>query len=155
MTRSRRKFKGRSNHAPFFMWPRDVANSDTYRSLSAKAVKLLNDLYFQFRGVNNGDLAAAWGIMQPRGWKSRDTLHKALCELLAVGMIEKTRQGGRNRCSLYAVTWLPIDECNGKLDVPATRTPSGLWRHLQTVERAFENQSTDTRSGLRLSRRAG
>jgi hypothetical protein len=144
VTRSRRRLKGRSDFVPFVAWPRDVADSDAYRSLSAYAIKLLNDLYFQYRGTNNGDLSAAWGIMQRRGWKSRDTLHKALYELLAKGMIEKTRQGGRNRCSLFAVTWKPIDECKGKLDVPATRTPSGLWKHLSTVQHAFEKQILDT-----------
>jgi hypothetical protein len=47
---------------------------------------------------------------------------------LAHGFIEQTRQGGKNQCSLYAVTWLAIDECNGKLDVNPTRAASNLWK---------------------------
>jgi len=147
MTRSRRRFKGRADFVPFFAWPRDVADSEAYRTLTAHAVKLLNDLCFQFRGANNGDLSAAWRIMQPRGWKSRDTLYKAECELLRAGLIEKTRQGGRNRCNLFALTWRPIDECQGKLDVRATNVPSGLWKHASVVERPFEKQIADTPSG--------
>lgn len=130
----RRKHKGRAESGSFFAWPRAVADSTAYRSASAPAVKLLNDLCFQFRGSNNGDLSAAWGAMKVRGWKSRDTLHKALSELLALGLIEKTRQGGKHLCSLYALTWLPIDECRGKLDVSATRVPSGLWKQPPSAE---------------------
>ena len=128
MTRDRRKHKGRAERSSFFAWPRDVGESSAYVALSAHGRMLLNDLCFQFRGANNGDLSAAWAIMKARGWKSRDTLHKALRELLELGLIEKTRQGGRHCCSLYALTWLPIDECNGKLDGRASRTPSGLWK---------------------------
>jgi len=128
MRRSRAKHKGRIESGSFFAWPRAVAESDAYRSASAPAVKMLNDLCFQFRGNNNGDMTAAWRVMKTLGWKSRDTLNKALRELLELGLIEKTRQGWKHRCSLYALTWLPIDECGGKLDVPATRVPSGLWK---------------------------
>lgn len=96
--------------------------------LPTRAVKLLCDMGEQYRGHNNGDLSAAWRIMQKLGWKSRDTLDKAERDLVRAGMIELTRQGGLNRCNLYALTWHPIDECGGKLDVPVTRVPSGLWR---------------------------
>lgn len=140
MTRSRAKHRGRADSGSFFAWPRAVADSDAYRSASAPAVKLLNDLCFQFRGNNNGDLSAAWRVMAPRGWKSRDTLTRALRELLELGLIEKTRQGGKHLCSLYALTWLPIDECGGKLDVPATRVPSGLWKQ----PRAAQQKNGDT-----------
>ena len=128
MNRDRRKHKGRSERGSFFAWPREVAESIAYVTASAHGKALLNDLCFQFRGSNNGDLSAAWAIMKVRGWKSRDTLTRALAELLERGLIEKTRQGGRHRCSLYALTWLPINECCGKLDVSATRVPSGLWK---------------------------
>jgi hypothetical protein len=48
-------------------------------------------------------------------------------------MIEKTRQGGLHCATLYAFTWLPIEECGGKLDIKATVVPSHLW---QQSERA-------------------
>jgi hypothetical protein len=112
----------------YFMQPHAVMESPNYRALSAHAVKLLSDLGLQFRGGNNGDLSAAWKTMQPRGWRSRDTLWRALMELLHFGLIEKTRQGSLNHCNLYALTLLAIDECRSKLDVPATRVASGLWK---------------------------
>lgn len=128
MTRQRRKYKGRSDGGGFFAIPHAVLHSPNYRALSAHAVKLLMDLGGQYRGANNGDLSAAWTVMHSLGWKSRDTLARALAVLLQFGMIEKTRQGGLNRCSLYALTWQAIDDCKGKLEVPATTVASGLWK---------------------------
>jgi hypothetical protein len=118
--------------------------SPNYRALSAHAVKLLNDLGLQFRGANNGDLSAAWKIMQLRGWRSRDTLGRALAELLHFGLIEKTRQGGLNHCSLYALTWHAIDECHRKLDVSATRVASGLWKTPQLPIPKRKNTTSNT-----------
>ena len=108
--------------------PHRVCESDSYARLSPKAVKLLVDLVTQFRGANNGDLAMAWGLMKERGWRSRDTVTKAGKELIENGIIAQTRQGGRNRCNLFAVTWLAIDDCGGKLDVEPTNVPLGYWK---------------------------
>ncbi len=118
---------------------------------------LLNDLGLQYRGANNGDLTAAWKIMQARGWRSRDTLGRALAELLHFGMIEKTRQGGLNRCGLYALTWHAIDECRGKLDCPPTHTGSGLWQTpkdpmpKREKKRAPSTAGVSARHGRRVS----
>jgi hypothetical protein len=131
MSASRRKMMGRAEAGGFLRLPHAVMESPNYLALSAHAVKLLLDLGLQFRGANNGDLSAAWKLMQARGWRSRDTLGRALAELLHFGLIEKTRQGGLNQCSLFALTWLAVDECRGKLDVPATRVASGRWREPQ------------------------
>lgn len=35
----------------------------------------------------------------------------------------------RNAPNLYAVTWLPINECGGKLDIAATPMAPGTWRN--------------------------
>lgn len=126
--RSRRRHVGRSESGGYFALPHAVMASPAYLRLSHHAVALLNNLGAQYRGRNNGDLSAAWSVMQALGWKSRDTLRKALEELLAAGLIEKTRQGGKRVCCLYALTWHPIDECGGKLDCAPTRVASSLWR---------------------------
>jgi hypothetical protein len=126
--RSRERFKGRLDTGWFFRMPVAVLDSPAYCGLTFKARSLLLDLGAQYRGNNNGDLAAPWSWMKARGWKSKDTLRRALTELLEAGMIEQTRQGGLHCPSLYAVTWLGINECGGKLDVPATSVQSGLWR---------------------------
>lgn len=147
MARSRSKHKGRATSGGFLALPHAVMDSPAFRGLSAHALKLLIDLAAQYRGANNGDLSAAWAVMRERGWKSRDTLAKALRELLEAGLIERTREGGRpgkggNRvCALYALTWLAIDDCNGKCT--PTRTPSGLWRE-KTPTRPACHSSTPT-----------
>lgn len=96
--------------------------------LSHKAAHLLDNLAAQFNGKNNGDLSAAPKIMKLFGWKSRGSIDEALTENLAYGFIQQTRQGGRNQCSLYAITWQPIDECGGKLDVKSAAVASNLWK---------------------------
>ena len=144
--------KGRAEGGRFFMLPHAVMDSPAYIGLSGSAVKLLADLGRQYHGRNNGDLSAAWKIMQPRGWRSRDTLARALAELLAARLIEKTRQGGLHACSLYALTWHAIDECGGKLEGPATRVASGLWKPpVQASKNATPNtESVSTRPGIRV-----
>lgn len=129
MARTRQKTKGRKDSAPFLRLPKHILESEEYAQLSSIAVKLLVDLGSQFRGSNNGDLCAAWGWMKKRGWKSRDTLNRAQTELESSGWIIRTRQGGRHKANLFALTWLGIDECDGKLDVPPTTVPSNRWRN--------------------------
>ena len=126
--RSRLKTKGRRDTWTFAKLPHHVLESREYAKLNGSAVKLLIDLLGQFRGQNNGDFTLAWRVMSKRGWRSRDTLNRARTELLESGWITLTRQGGRHRCGLYAVTWLVIDGCNGKLDVAPTRVASNTWR---------------------------
>src|SRR5687768_6966645 len=105
-----------------------VIRSQSFAQLSAHAVKLLIDLLGQYKGDNNGDLCASWTIMRDRGWKSKDTLNKALKELRDGDWLEVTRQGGRNKATLYGVTFYNIDDCKGKLDVRSTERPRGTWR---------------------------
>ena len=126
--RTREKFKGRKSNGWFFRFPVEVLDSPAYCGLSFKARALLLDIGAQYRGNNNGDLAAPWSWMRARGWKSKDTLKRALDELLQAGMIELTRQGGLHCPNLYAVTWIGIDDCSGKLDAKPNPVPSNLWR---------------------------
>lgn len=117
----------------FAALPHMVIRSEGFTKLSAHAVKLLIDLLAQHRGNNNGDLCAAWKIMKPRGWKSRDTLGRAIVELLTADFIMKSRQGGRHRATLYAVTFFKVDECGRKLDIQPTLTPLGTWKRHEPV----------------------
>jgi hypothetical protein len=125
--RKRERTKGRRNTGSFLGLPKQVITSDAYNQLGAWSVKLLVDVAKQYNGSNNGDLHAAWSILSGQGWRSKGTLSRAIKELIDRGFIELTRQGGKNRCSLYAITWQPIDECKGKLDVKETRVASNLW----------------------------
>lgn len=137
----RRRQTGRRESEPFLAVPYAMLKSDAYRTLSAHAIKLLFDLAAQYRGKNNGDLTATWRIMQPLNWRSRQTLERALRELQEHGLIERTRQGGRHQCNLYALTWKAIDDCKGKLEVAASHVASGRWK---TWRAAPENQNAST-----------
>ena len=124
----RRRLKGRSESGGFLALPHRVINSSKFLTLSPKAVKLLVDLAAQYKGHNNGDFSMAWKFMKARGWRSKQTLYAARDELIEKGFLMLTRQGGKHQCSLYAITWQPIDECKGKLDVSATRVAPGNWK---------------------------
>lgn len=127
MARTRVKTLGRKDSGTFLKIPTVVIDSPNFRALSAKAKALILDMGAGYNGHNNGDIAAPYSWMKERGWRSKDTLHRALSELRWRGMIEQTRQGGLVGASLYAFTWLAIDQCKGKLDVSPTRVASGKW----------------------------
>ena len=134
MTRFRSKAKGRREGRSFVAVPHAVLEDEHYASLSFKARSLLFDLFSQFRGANNGDLSMEWAKMRKKGWKSKGTLYTARDELERKGFIVRTRQGGKHQCSLYGVTWLAIDECNGKLDRTPTRKGLGYWKSGENPE---------------------
>lgn len=108
--------------------PHHILDCPNYQQIGAWESRLLLELARQYNGSNNGDLSAPWSQLKDRGWKSKGTLNKALKTLLRFGFIELTRQGGKHRCALYALTWLDIHDCKGKLEVRPTSTPSNLWR---------------------------
>lgn len=142
MTKSYR----RSNCKPFLALPRDMLESSAWKELSAPAVKILLAISGQYNGSNNGDLAATWGLMHERGIRSRDTLGRALGELIGAGFLQMTRQGGRSvgrgrTPTLYAITWRSIDECDRKLDVSSTKVPSNAWKKNLSTRQACH---TDT-----------
>ena len=108
--------------------PHVVLESKSYIALPARANKLLLDVVYQYNGRNNGDLTVAWGLMEKRGWSSKDTLSNAIRDLVDADLILKTRTGRfmnpGARCDLYAITWQPTDECPWKdLEVGPTSTP--------------------------------
>ena len=123
--------KAKRERGGFVALPFAGPRSQSFTLLSPHAVKLLIHLLSQYRGNNNGDLCVAWTLMQPRGWKSRDTLFRAVTELQERGWLIRTRQGGRHQPNLYAVTFYSIDDCPGKmLELSATGSPPSDWRRL-------------------------
>jgi hypothetical protein len=128
MSRKPVNSKGRRERGSFVALPKAVINSPEYARLSAYAVKLFIDVCAQFNGRNNGDLCASWTLMRQRGWRSKATLHRATKELRDKGWLVVSRQGGRNKANLYALTFLSVDECGGKLDIDETVAPLGFWR---------------------------
>lgn len=129
-THDRQRAKGRREGGSFCALPHHLFRSTQERpapaaQLTRTARALLVDMAMQFDGKNNGNLSAAPKIMSAYGWHSRGTLDAALTELIAEGFIEVTRQGGRNRASLYALTWKGIDA--GPHDAPPSPVPSRLF----------------------------
>lgn len=151
---SRKSFerqKSRKQSGTFAMFPTAVLNSPAYKGLSMKAKALLLDMAASFNGYNNGDLGASINVLREWNWRSSETLAAAISELLAAGLIERTRHGGLHGPSLFAFTWLPINECGGKLDVAATNVASGLWKNPPgTAVKA----SRKTRCPVRLSKKS-
>ncbi len=123
----RKRRRGRATAGRFVSIPHVVLESSSYINLSPRAVKLLLDVALQYDGRNNGNLTVAWGFMAERGWSSKDTLSKAVQDLIEANLIVKTRTGRfmnpGARCDLYAITWQAIDECPGKdLELAPTAT---------------------------------
>jgi len=122
--------KGRRNYKPFKSVPTECLKSDKYIQLSAYAKVLLLEFCYQYNGYNNGNLCAAYdSVLKKRGFRSKGTVARALKELRQAGWIDVSRQGGINRCSLYALTFQAVDECEGKLDINPTVTPSHQWKN--------------------------
>lgn len=121
---------GRRQKGRFAGIPIHVMESPNYCQIGAWESRLLLEFAMQYNGSNNGDLSATFSRLKNRGWKSKGTLNKALRTLELYGFIERTRMGGKHRCSLYAITWQPIDECKGKLEVRATKVASNLWQRV-------------------------
>ena len=120
--------RGRAANGRFAGIPHSVMESESYYLSSGNALKLLLELAKQYNGHNNGDLSAAFSVLKSRGWRSKKTLARCLAELIERELIVRTREGWFSnpggRCALYALTWLRIDECDGKdLEVGPTRVP--------------------------------
>ena len=131
----KRRHSGQKGGEEQFMGvPMNVLRSLAYIKLSNSAARLFFDLYGQFNGNNNGDFTASFSVMKRFGWRSKNTLRLALQELLESELIIETRQGffygEHSQCALYGVTFKSIDWCQGKLDLPATKTPLRLFRAL-------------------------
>lgn len=111
----------------FVAFPHAVLNHPNFLFLSAIASKLLLAIAAQYKGGNNGDLQAGWKYLQKRGWNSQDTLHRAKQELLDKGFIAETRKGAfPNKCSLYGITWQPLNY-DPKFDITRAGFPVGVW----------------------------
>ena len=128
MARTREKTQGRKDLSGGFAGvPRIVMDHTSYKSLSGGAVKMLLELCRQYKGKNNGDLTAAFSVLKQQGFNSKDTIRRAIAELIDANLIIEVREGRftnpGGRCALYAITWQPVNECLGKcLSIGPTQT---------------------------------
>ena len=97
-------------------WPHVCAQHPHFYTLGLSAKALLFEFLGQYRpGRNNGDLMCAYSVLHAKGWKSKGTVQRARDELLRTGWIVVTRYGSLGITELYALTFLAIDECGGKI----------------------------------------
>lgn len=118
--------------------------------LSSNALRVFMILVSKLRGkktkkngathinTNNGDLSITYKeLTESCGISiSTKTLTASIKELIDKGFIIKTRQGGKNLCSLYAVTFQAIGDIREsgsvvrKIDHNPTLYPSNEWRQI-------------------------
>ena len=96
--------------------------------LSVKAYRTLFFLMEQYNGRNNGDLSIGPKVCAQYGIH-RTTARDGAAELAYRGLIVETRQGSKNVASLFALTWLGIDESDKYDDsIAPSEAPLDLWR---------------------------
>jgi hypothetical protein len=103
----------------FTALPHTVIHSEEYRNLGFAARSLLFDMAAQYNGSNNGMLVCCSKYLRPLGWNSNDTVHRALVELKASGLLVQTMQGMMppySRPSWFAIGWFSLDVLSG-LDI--------------------------------------
>ena len=128
MGRTLGKSKNRRESGTFIVLPHALIDHPDFASLTPTALKVLLWLARRYNGHNNGDLSVTASQIKTFGVGSTASLSKALKELQAKSWIVRTRAGffqrQNHRCSLYALTWKPIDECPGKdLEHAPTNAP--------------------------------
>ena len=91
--------------------PLQVMQSESYVGLSPYARSLLYEIGMQYDGGNNGRLTATWAKLRNRGFRSKDTINKALRELVGSGLIVLTDRPYRlsKKPNRYALTFRRID----------------------------------------------
>jgi hypothetical protein len=126
----RAKLTGRKGESAFSFvaMPHKLLQDEVVMNLSPNAHKTLNYLASQYKGKNNGDLDICEKNARRRGLQmSAASLRRGANELEEAGVILKTRQGGRNRNSLYAISWKEINYDPRKHDYLASVQPSLRW----------------------------
>jgi len=134
------RVNNRSSIKAFAGIPKECMKHENYCLLSPNAKVLLVEFCYQYNGYNNGDLSAAFSVLQKRGWRSKGTVSRALKELRKAGWIILTRQGGKNQCSLYAITFKAIDECSGKHELKPTNIAPGDWKKIKSLPPMSTNE---------------
>lgn len=134
-----------STRHPYAAIEHRVLDSAAYADLTYSARSLLILMARQLTKDNNGHLQATYTYMRRFGVDSERTLSRAIKELIAHGMIYRTRCGGYQQgASLYAVTWLPIKR---RTDLFLEGFLSCAWRHWEPSEKNSPPAKMQARHG--------
>jgi hypothetical protein len=129
--------------------PHILLQHEAVMNLSPNAHKTLNYLVSQYKGKNNGDLDICETNARSRGLKmSAASLRRGANELEKAGVIEKTRQGGRNRNSLYALSWKNVDYEPRKHDYLTNIQPSMRWLRQKSASPVTQLEPSVTQSAV-------
>lgn len=124
MAKSYKRSKDKRDGDRYVALPHVVIDSPSYRALGYAARALLLDIARQYTGSNNGRLVACAKYLKPMGWRSHDTVSRALMEVKDAGLLIETRMGMRpNRAAWFALGWYALDVTDGiDLDPKTYRT---------------------------------
>ena len=124
MAKAFKRSKEKRDGDRYIALPHVVTDSPSYRQLGYAARALLIDIARQYTGSNNGRLVACTKYLRPMGWKSNDTVTRALVYLKDSGLLIETRMGMRpNRAAWFALGWYALDDGKGMdIDPRAYRT---------------------------------
>ena len=118
---------GKRDGSGFVALPKVVLTSSGYRAASHTSRSLLVDIASQYTGTNNGRLVACDKALKPLGWKSHDTITRAVRDLVDCGLLFETRKGMRpNKAAWYALTFQSLDAAAG-YDVSSKSFPRGAY----------------------------
>lgn len=135
----------------YSMYPQDYCRHASI-VLSSNSVRILNLLISKLRGeqkrgkyiTNNGDLSITHKELTEKYsiGISPNSFYNSIKEMIDKGFVIKTRQGGKNMCSLYALTFMKIGDIRDKdgkrkIDYPPTETPSNDWRTIAIQNKQY------------------
>ena len=132
-----------STKHPYAAIEHRVIDSPAYADLTFSARSLLVLIARQLSKDNNGRLQATYSYMRRFGF-SENTLSRSIQELIAHGMISRTRSGGYQQgAAQYAVTWLSLCKDRGGLFTDGFK--SCAWRDwLPPVKKIPPSKLRDT-----------
>lgn len=131
-----------STKHPYAAIEHRVIDSPAYADLTFSARSLLVLITRQLSRDNNGRLHATHSYMQRYGF-SENTLGRAVKDLIAHGMIFRTRSGGYQQgAAQYAVTWLSL--CKDRSGLFVDGFKSCAWRDWTPQEKKSPPQKLRT-----------
>ena len=135
------KCKRRAGNKTGAWLPSEVLQSQAFIDLTLGARNVLVAVAAQYRGNNNGDLVVTRTVLAQYGITSSDVIWRAETQLRQHRLLRRTRRGMkmRNTPSLYAITWKPIDKCNGKVGRLASNVAGNEWRQYQGAPLPLED----------------
>lgn len=138
-----------ANIHPFIAIEHRIFDSAAFVALKPNAKVALFALARQLRKDNNGHLQATASWLKRYGIGSEHTVKDAVAQLIAHGLIYRTRSHGANgQWATYALTWLPIAKKDGLF--LAGFVPN-QWRDWQPPEKKSTPQELQDDTGRKCS----